>query len=142
MDRIPNPTKMNRLIFYAGALCLFLGISACSPFQGENSAVIQPKNVAKLEPILTFPGSAVATSLAFHPTEPVIAAGWGDGSVLLIDFAEQNTETLVEANSKHPARVIFSADGSQLATGSGNGIILWDFATREMKSLMTESHSV
>lgn len=130
---------MNRRIFYAIVGCLLWGISACSSFQQENAVVIQAENVAKLEPILTFPGSAVATSLAFHPTEPIIATGWEDGSVRLIDFEKQSTEVWVETNSVQPAQVIFSPDGSQLVTGSGNGVILWDFATREMKSLMTES---
>ena len=132
---------MNRLLIFC-LLVVNVGISACSPFQPGKTPVIQPENVSKLGLVQMVSGSAMATSLAFHPSDPVFAVGWDDGSTTLRNFAEQKTETLIEPNNDRPTHVLFNSNGNWLVSGNQNGVIVWNYATREIKTVFTQTSYV
>ena len=83
--------------------------------------------------------TALVESVAFHPSEPLLAAGHLDGTVRLWNLTTRTGRTL----SGHERSVItlaFHPDGKTLATGSFDKTVrLWDVSTgRPMQTLTAE----
>jgi WD40 repeat protein len=63
------------------------------------------------------------TSLAFHPTEALLATGDGGGSIILWDFITGEALTTLSTDGGSNVGVVWSADGSMLAAASGDGTV-------------------
>jgi WD40 repeat protein len=88
-------------------------------------------------------GELYATSVAFSPTGLILAAGYDGGSVRLWDLAAG--ELLLESSgqSDRVLCVAFSADGTTLASGSGDtdkDVKLWEVPTGSLKGTLTGGH--
>src|SRR4029079_13564988 len=81
-------------------------------------------------------------SLAFSPTEPLLAASDLDGNIVLYNTA--TLEVLKPPLKAHTWRVMslsFSPDGRTLASGGeGGGLKLWNVATRQV-ALTLKGHA-
>jgi len=63
----------------------------------------------------------LVTQLAFHPKEDVLAAGYDDGCVELIHFADGRTLTVLAPGEGAVTTMAWSGDGRVLACGSEGG---------------------
>jgi hypothetical protein len=82
------------------------------------------------EPLqLGWSNTALVSALAAHPSEPVIAAGFEDGAVLLLDLKEKKAFSISQPSGHAVSALAFDADGNRLAAGtvSGGGAVI-DFA--------------
>jgi WD40 repeat protein len=73
------------------------------------------------EPRLLAPYGARVTVVAAHPKQPVVAAGFADGMVLLVRI-DDGAELVARRPGDAPVTALaFSADGSLLACGCEDG---------------------
>ncbi|MBK7353247.1 MAG: hypothetical protein IPI97_04775 [Nitrosomonas sp.] len=75
------------------------------------------------------------TSLAFHPTRPLIAYGYRDGKVALRDVINQKTKFLNEDMTDMPyvSGLSFSSNGNQLGSVTFYGkFLIWDTQTFQL----------
>lgn len=70
---------------------------------------------------LGWSNSALVTALASHPTEPVLAAGFGDGAVLMIDLVSRKAFNATAPSGHAVTAIAFSPDGDSLVAGTENG---------------------
>jgi WD40 repeat protein len=100
----------------------------CAPDEGE----VRVWDVATGEQLALVAGPLGGVrSVAFSPGGKIIAfaGGWEDGTVTLWDTTTR--ETLVVLENDFVSSVAFSADGTLLATGAGDGTVrLWGVAAR------------
>ena len=76
-------------------------------------------------------GVSFLSCLTFSPDGALIAAGYGDGAIILWDVATRTPATTLTGHSDEVYSVAFSPNGSTLASGSGDKtVMLWDVATR------------
>ena len=69
--------------------------------------------------------------LTFSADGALIAAGYGDGAIILWDVVTRTPATTLKGHSDEVYSVAFSPNGSTLASGSGDEtVMLWDMATR------------
>jgi WD40 repeat protein len=73
-------------------------------------------------PVAVLLGRGELTSVAFDPSDAVIAAGSSRGFALLWDLRSKNRIALLAGHSDTVAAVAFSADGGFLATAGNDGI--------------------
>ena len=72
-------------------------------------------------------GGEVAYTVAFHPTEPLLAWGAYDGKVRLVDLAQGTEIRSFQANKGGVLYVTWTPDGGQLvSTGEDGTIRFWD----------------
>lgn len=97
---------------------------------GANAAIVWPF-VGKLGPQGKAPlqpgeREALVTTVAFHPSEEVLAIGYADGAVLLVRFADQIGMELDEPGEAPVTALAWSANGKYIAIGdeSGRGAIV------------------
>ena len=71
--------------------------------------------------------------MAFHPTEPILATGSQDTSIILWDWKDQTNNNLpLYRHSSEVTSLAFSPNGSLLASADESAaIILWDAATKQ-----------
>ncbi|MES1157098.1 MAG: WD40 repeat domain-containing protein [Alphaproteobacteria bacterium] len=92
---------------------------------GADCAVVWPF-VGKLGPQGKAPlqigqREALATTVAFHPTEELLAIGYADGAVLLARFSDQSVIDLDEPGEGAVSALSWSADGARIAFGDEAG---------------------
>jgi WD40 repeat protein len=97
---------------------------------GANSAIVWPF-VGKLGPQGKAPlqpgeRQAVATAVAFHPAEEVLAIGYSDGAAIMVRLADQSGAELDEPGEGAVTALAWSADGKRIALGdeAGRGAII------------------
>jgi WD40 repeat protein len=97
---------------------------------GANSAIVWPF-VGKLGPQGKAPlqpgeRQAVATAVAFHPAEEVLAIGYSDGAAIMVRLADQAGAELDEPGEGAVIALAWSADGKRIALGdeAGRGAII------------------
>jgi WD40 repeat protein len=73
-------------------------------------------------PVAVLRGRGELTSVAFDPSDAVIAAGSSKGFALLWDLRSKNRIALLAGHSDTVAAVAFTADGGFLATAGNDGI--------------------
>ena len=83
--------------------------------------------------------TALVESVAFHPSEPLLAAGHIDGTVRLWNLSTRTSRTL-NGHERSVIALAFHPDGKTLATGSfDKSVRLWDVATgQSVESLTAE----
>jgi WD40 repeat protein len=82
-----------------------------------------------------------ANSLAFSPTEPLLAVGrWGGGDVELYDTTTGEMVCLpLKAHTKRVMALAFTPDGRTLASGGeGGGTKLWNVSLRQLALTLKE----
>ena len=73
------------------------------------------------EPTMLAPLQAKATVVACHPKEDIFAAGYSDGTILMVRI-EDGAEILVRRNGGEPvAALAWNAKGSVLAFATEDG---------------------
>ncbi|OUI96578.1 hypothetical protein HK13_12975 [Acetobacter indonesiensis] len=68
-------------------------------------------------------GGALCTSVAFHPQQEVVAAGFADGTVLLIETPTQRVLPVSLGGNGPVSALAYSADGCMLGFGTEEGLI-------------------
>ncbi|MES1201796.1 MAG: hypothetical protein ABUS57_10155 [Pseudomonadota bacterium] len=92
---------------------------------GADCAVVWPF-VGKMgpqgkEPLLLGRREPLATSVAFHPSEELLAIGYADGAVVLVRFSDQSVIDLDEPGEGAVTALAWSTDGARLAFGDEAG---------------------
>ncbi len=97
---------------------------------GAESAIVWPF-VGKLGPQGKAPlqpgqREALVTTVAFHPSDEVLAIGYADGAALVVRFADQLGMELDEPGEGAVTALAWSADGKRIAIGdeAGRGAII------------------
>lgn len=98
---------------------------------GANAAIVWPF-VGKLGPQGKPPlqpgerGDTLVTTVAFHPTEEVLAIGYSDGAAILVRLADSLGMELDEAGEGAVSALAWSSDGSQIALAdeAGRGAVI------------------
>jgi len=98
----------------------------------------------------SYNGVAFFGSVAFHPTENVVAFGGADGSISLWDIsgliAKQKVELdaasrVLQAHTDMVTSIVFSEDGNKLASASWDKTVrIWDYQTGK-NSLTLNAHN-
>ena len=114
------PSKVRSLSFSSNGKWLATSGADCVimwPFFGGGPMGKAPKE-------LPGAGGALCTCVAFHPQQDVVAAGFSDGTVLLIETESQRVLP-VTTTGKHGAvtTLAYSADGCLLGFGTEGGQI-------------------
>lgn len=79
-------------------------------------------------------------SLAFSPTEPLLAASDEGGNILLYNTTSMEVQPPLKAHTWRVMSLAFSPDGRTLASaGEGGGLKLWNVATRQL-ALILKGH--
>lgn len=68
-------------------------------------------------------GGAPCTQVAFHPEQDVLAAGFADGTVLMIETTTQRVLPVVLGGNGSISALAYSADGCMLGFGTEEGLI-------------------
>ena len=78
-----------------------------------------------------------ARTVAFHPTEPVLAAGADDGTATLFNLKDGSRLAVLRGHEKLVKILAFSPDGTRLATASHDGTVgIWDWrAGKKLRAL-------
>jgi WD40 repeat protein len=89
------------------------------PFEGKDGPMGK-------QPTMLAPSPARCSAVACHPRQPVAAAGFADGSVLLVRIDDGALILAREADGSPVSAIGWSADGQVLAMGteSGKGSVL------------------
>ena len=82
--------------------------------------------------------TAEVVSLAFNPDEVTLASGSRDGSIRFWDVENAAQKASITGHSSGVNRVAFSPDGAALVTVNYHTVELWDAATGEYRSTVTE----
>jgi len=97
---------------------------------GAHAAIVWPF-VGKLGPQAKAPlqlgeREALATTVAFHPSEEALAIGYSDGAALLMRFTDQSRVELDEPGEGAVTALAWDAQGKRLAIGdeAGRGAIV------------------
>lgn len=97
---------------------------------GANAAIVWPF-VGKLgpqgkPPLQPGEREALATAVAFHPSEEVLAIGYSDGAALVVRIADSTGMELDEPGEGAVTALAWSADGKRIAIGdeAGRGAIV------------------
>ena len=102
-------------------------------------AIFEPLSQRFPEARHTRDTSHEALSLAFSPSEALLASGGADGRVHLWELGSQLTDprTILEGHTEAVWSVAFSPDGSTLATGSADGrVCLWEADTGHLRTTL------
>jgi WD40 repeat protein len=79
---------------------------------------------------------AAVTSIALSPTSNLLAAGGGDGQIVLLDTATGGLgASPVKDHAGAVSHVVFSADGSRLASVGEDGVRVWNVSGHELRSM-------
>ena len=74
------------------------------------------------EPVqLGWSNSTLVTAVAAHPEAPVIAAGFGDGAVVMLDIHHKKAFSASAPSGHEVSALGFSPDGDSLLAGTANG---------------------
>jgi WD40 repeat protein len=97
---------------------------------GANAAIVWPF-AGKLGPQGKAPmqpgeRQALVSAVAFHPSEDVLAIGYGDGAAILVRLTDQAGAQLDESGEGAVSALAWSADGKHIAIGdeAGRGAII------------------
>jgi WD40 repeat protein len=98
---------------------------------GDERTVWDVTDLTDPAPVVTLDGDGFGKhSIAYHPTEPLLAVGSSDGTVTLWDMstpAKPRREETLRGHAQFAHSVAFSSDGRLLATGDWLGtVLLWD----------------
>lgn len=79
---------------------------------------------------LGWSNGTLVSALAAHPDDNVIAAGFEDGAVVLLDVRGKKAYTAAQPGKAPITAIAFSPDGTGLVAGSaGNAAVRFDFTT-------------
>lgn len=97
---------------------------------GANAAIVWPF-VGKLgpqgkPPLQPGEREALVTSVAFHPSEEVLAIGYADGATIAVRLADQTGMELDEPGEGAVSALAWSSDGKRIAIGdeAGRGAVV------------------
>ena len=94
------------------------------PFFGGGPMGKPPVEMAQIEGIL-------CTRVACHPKDELVAAGFGDGTVLVAQIATRRVVIIAEAGDDPVSALCWSPDGGRLAFGTEGGrAVLVDLSAR------------
>lgn len=113
------PTKVRSMSFSSNGKWLATSgadVVVMWPFFGGGPMGKPPQELAGA-------GGALCTQVAFHPTQEVVAAGFVDGTVLMIEPATQRVLPVVLDGSGSISALAYSADGCTLGFGTEEGLI-------------------
>jgi WD40 repeat protein len=85
------------------------------PFFGGGPMGKPPLEVAQIEAVL-------CTRIACHPKEEVVAAGYADGTVLMVEIPSQKTVMLAQPAGSPVSALTWSGAGGRLAFGTEAGL--------------------
>lgn len=78
----------------------------------------------------TFSARGVIESLAFSPDASLLAAGTGQGEILLWNIQRKRVEKILSGHRKGVNQVIFNSNGKLLASAGNDGAVrVWDIST-------------
>lgn len=86
--------------------------------------------------------SNFVTSIAISPDRKKLAAGTGDGSIILWDLVNSKQLDILKDNNEVVWSVAFSSDSRMLASGGEEGIILWNVNKAEKQHEFPKSDDV
>jgi hypothetical protein len=115
------PTKVRSLAWTAKPPYLATsGAEAvtCWPFAGSGPMGKPPMQIAGAR------DDRLVTQVASHTAEPVVAAGFADGSIILCDLRDKRTVLAKEAVAGADTRIsalAFAPDGRSIAWGAESG---------------------
>ncbi|MCK6619638.1 MAG: TIR domain-containing protein [Calditrichaceae bacterium] len=97
-----------------------------------------------LETVVQLGHAGIVYSVAFHPTEDLIATGGGQGMVKLWRRSDQRLLRTFKGHSAPVSSVVFSPDGKSLASGSDDqSVKVWAADSgKEIRTLKGHSKSV
>ena len=107
-------------------------------YSDDNAAFLQvfdlasgtSKNLAAILPkVKTF------TALAFHPTEPYLAAGNEDRSVYIINLETEKLEKELPGHERSVVALAFDDTGEKLAASSMTRISIWDWKSEKEENV-------
>ncbi|MEJ0069435.1 MAG: WD40 repeat domain-containing protein [Pseudomonadota bacterium] len=117
MQMAGYPAKVASLSWSADSLML-----AAS---GANSLAVWPfdgDGPEGREPTTLFDGKdALATRVAFHPRTPLLAAGFDDGMLVVVDIVRRRAIKMPVGKGAAMSALAWSPDGRQLAAGAEDG---------------------
>lgn len=77
----------------------------------------------------------------FSPDGRSIVTGLADGTVLVWDIESRKERLQLAGHDNAITRIVFNADGSRIATGSGSDIRVWDLQGKEIARRAFGEHS-
>jgi WD40 repeat protein len=111
------PAKIASLSWSADSLWLggsgVNGLTAW-PFDGDGPEGREPRTFLDAK-------EAVATRVAFHPRAPLIAGGFNDGMLALVDIERRRAIKIPISKGVAISALAWSPDGSRLAAGAEDG---------------------
>lgn len=80
----------------------------------------------------TIPLPSQPSSLSWHPREPIVAVGHMDGTITLAHAGTSTCASLSPRQSAWVMSLVFSPDGTWLATSAHDRIAIWNVAERAL----------
>ena len=102
-------TRNGRYLASSGADAIVLW-----PFFGGGPMGKPPLELGRIEGVL-------CTRIACHPKEELVAAGYADGTILVVQISTQRAVVITEGGGSPVSALAWSGDGARLAVGTEGG---------------------